>query len=373
MGGTVRDQLLGLPTEDTDWVVVGATPQQMLERGFKPVGKDFPVFLHPHNHDEYALARTERKTAPGYRGFAVHFAPDVTLAEDLSRRDLTINAMAMDAQGRLIDPHHGKQDLDRGIFRHVSEAFTEDPVRILRIARFASRFDRFAVADETVALMRTMVHAGEVDALVAERVWQELARALMERHPHRFFEVLADCGALERLLPGLEAGERLRSALDRAVRADLGLASRFALLCADGGSGWCEPNARRLRAPNECREAGIAFERLITRLPDARCGLRDDPPDGDSRAVGMRTLGVLEALEGFRRPQRMLEALDAYVAWAGPAAQPLREWLLKAARAAGVVDAGAIAGPLAQAGGEAIRAAVAQARARAIEALKAGP
>jgi tRNA nucleotidyltransferase (CCA-adding enzyme) len=198
VGGCVRDQLLGLPVNDRDWVVVGATPQQMIERGFRPVGRDFPVFLHPQTHEEYALARTERKTAPGYHGFSFHAAADVTLDDDLARRDLSINAMALDEDGRLIDPWGGRRDLDARVLRHVGPAFAEDPVRILRLARFAARFADFSVADETMALMRSMAAAGEVDALVPERVWQELARGLMEHQPSRMFETLRDCGTPHR-------------------------------------------------------------------------------------------------------------------------------------------------------------------------------
>ena len=186
VGGAVRDRLLGLPVQDRDWVVVGSTPEEMAARGFQPVGKDFPVFLHPKTHEEYALARTERKTAPGYKGFIVHASPDVTLEQDLLRRDFTINAMAEDADGKLIDPYGGEVDLRAGILRHVSAAFNEDPVRILRAARFVARFG-FSIAPETLALMRSMVDNGEVDALVPERVWQELARGLMEKSPARFF------------------------------------------------------------------------------------------------------------------------------------------------------------------------------------------
>src|SRR5688572_14962025 len=192
VGGAVRDELLGRPVNDHDWVVVGATPQQMVDRGFLPVGKDFPVFLHPQTKEEYALARTERKTAPGYHGFAFHADPGVTLEEDLARRDLTINAMARAADGRLVDPFGGQDDLRAKRLRHVSPAFAEDPVRILRLARFAARFGDFEVAPETLALMRQMVASGEVDALVPERVWQELSRGLMEAHPSKMFEVLRD-------------------------------------------------------------------------------------------------------------------------------------------------------------------------------------
>ena len=211
VGGAVRDELLGLPVKDRDYVVVGATPQEMVRLGYKPVGKDFPVFLHPKTHEEYALARTERKTARGYKGFQVHAAPDVTLEQDLSRRDLTINAIARDRQGRIIDPYGGAADLQRGVLRHVSPAFAEDPVRILRVARFAARFG-FRVAPATLRLMRAMVQAGEADALVAERVWQELAIGLMEAAPSKMFALLRACGALERVLPELGAAWAHRGA-----------------------------------------------------------------------------------------------------------------------------------------------------------------
>jgi len=206
VGGAVRDELLGLSVADRDYVVVGSTPEEMTALGYKPVGKDFPVFLHPRTHEQYALARTERKTARGYRGFQVHAAPEVTLEQDLERRDLTINAMARDEAGVLIDPFGGAADLERGLLRHVSAAFVEDPVRILRVARFAARFG-FAVAPETMALMRTMVENGEAGALVPERVWQEFSRGLMERDPSRMFPVLADAGFLGELLPELDGRE----------------------------------------------------------------------------------------------------------------------------------------------------------------------
>ena len=203
VGGCIRDKLLGLPVQDRDWVVVGATPQQMLDLSYKQVGQDFPVFLHPHSHEEYALARTERKTAPGYKGFSVHAAPDVSLIDDLRRRDLTINAIAEAADGTLIDPFGGVEDLDRRVLRHVSPAFSEDPVRVLRVARFAARFATlgFRVADETNVLMRQMVESGEIDALVPERVWAELVRALAEATPSRFFETLRDCHAPGAVIP----------------------------------------------------------------------------------------------------------------------------------------------------------------------------
>jgi len=253
VGGAIRDELLGLPVKDRDWVVVGATPEMLLAQGYKPVGKDFPVFLHPRTHEEYALARTERKTAPGYAGFVFHTDPAVTLEEDLARRDLTINAIARTADGTLADPYGGQRDLAGRIFRHVSPAFAEDPVRILRLARFAARFADFRVAPETLALMRGMVAAGEVDALVPERVWQEIARGLMEARPSRMIEVLRDCGALARLLPELErlfgvpqpaehhpegdCGAHLLLVLDRAAATAQPLAVRFACLLHDLGKG----------------------------------------------------------------------------------------------------------------------------------------
>ncbi len=204
VGGAVRDELLGLPVKDRDYVVVGASPEEMVRLGYKPVGKDFPVFLHPKTHEEYALARTERKVARGYHGFEISASPDVTLEQDLARRDLTINAIAKDEQGAITDPYHGAADLKAGVLRHVSPAFTEDPVRVLRVARFAARFG-FVIAAETQALMRSMVAEGEVDALVAERVWQEVASGLMEQSPSRMFKVLRECGALSRVMPEIDA------------------------------------------------------------------------------------------------------------------------------------------------------------------------
>ena len=204
VGGAVRDLLLGLPVTDRDWVVVGATPQMLLDAGYTPVGSDFPVFLHPQTKEEYALARTERSTAPGYHGFSFHAAPDVTLEQDLSRRDLTINAMARDEAGHVFDPFGGQRDLAQRRLRHVSPAFAEDPVRVLRLARLAARFADFEVADETLVLAQQMVQHGDVDALVPERVWQELARGLMERRSSRMFELLRRCGALARLLPEVD-------------------------------------------------------------------------------------------------------------------------------------------------------------------------
>ena len=253
VGGAVRDALLGLSGSDRDWVVVGSKPQAMAALGFTPVGKDFPVFLHPRTHEEYALARTERKTAPGYKGFVVHASPEVTLEEDLARRDLSINAIAQAEDGRLIDPYGGQQDLQLKVLRHVTDAFREDPVRILRVARFAARFPDFSVAPSTLALMQDMVAAGEVDALVSERVWQELSKGLMSAKPSRMLQVLRECGALKVLLPEvdrlygvpqppehhpeIDTGVHLEMVLDETAKANAPLEVRFAALCHDLGKG----------------------------------------------------------------------------------------------------------------------------------------
>jgi tRNA nucleotidyltransferase (CCA-adding enzyme) len=259
VGGAVRDQLLGLNVTERDWVVIGSTPEKMIAQGFKPVGKDFPVFLHPETHDEYALARTERKTAPGYRGFSVHTGPEVSLEDDLLRRDLTINAMAIDEHGQLIDPHGGLRDLDEKCLRHVSPAFREDPVRILRIARFAARYSPlgFSIAGDTLQLMTAMVEAGEVDALVPERIWVELEKALGERSPRSFFETLRVCGALQALFPEIErlfgvpqpaehhpeidTGVHTLMVLDQAARLSRDPRVRFAALTHDLGKGLTPP------------------------------------------------------------------------------------------------------------------------------------
>ena len=337
VGGSVRDELLGLAVQDRDYVVVGADPAAMLARGFKAVGADFPVFLHPGTHEEYALARTERKTGPGYKGFAFHAAPDVTLEEDLRRRDLTINAMARAEDGTLVDPHGGAKDLKAGILRHVSEAFAEDPVRILRVARFAARFG-FAIAPETEALMRRMVESGEADALVPERVWQELARGLMERSPSRMLAVLRDCGALERVLPELdrsydrpEAPEHLAHRLDEAASRGYGLAVRFALLALDLALEDIASLCARVNAPNECRD--------LARL--ASCE-RDEVrrPDLDAQS----TLALLERCDAFRRGERLERLLEVALCDALPAsiASESRR-LLAALAAARAVDAGGVA------------------------------
>ncbi|MGZ5602381.1 MAG: multifunctional CCA addition/repair protein [Methylobacter sp.] len=255
VGGAVRDKLLGLPVKEQDWVVVGETPESMVKQGFRPVGKDFPVFLHPQSREEYALARTERKTAPGYKGFTVHASPDVSLEQDLIRRDLTINAMAMTPEGLLVDPYGGQHDLEQRIFRHISPAFAEDPVRILRVARFAARYAHlgFTLAEETRMLMQAMVTAGEVDHLVPERVWAELFKALTEKSPSAFFYTLKDCSALEKIFPeisclfGVPQPEKYHPEIDTGIHAMLCLEQaallssnpevRFAALVHDLGKG----------------------------------------------------------------------------------------------------------------------------------------
>ncbi len=315
VGGAVRDELLGLPVQDRDHVVVGATVEEMVAKGFKPVGKDFPVFLHPETHEEYALARTERKSGRGYKGFTVHAAPDVTLEDDLRRRDLTINAMAKASDGALIDPFHGKKDLQEGVLRHVSEAFAEDPVRILRVARFAARFG-FRIAEETLALMRRMVDSGEADALVPERVWQELARGLVEPHPERMFDALERCGLRSRLMPEVVSWPRSFSGA-RAVR--------YALLCWGLDEAAVNALSERLRAPNEERELALLAVRLKGSLTATK-------PE--------ELLSVLKRADAFRRPERFEQLLEV-AALANPGLDKSR--LERALQAAAAVDAGAVA------------------------------
>ncbi|AKU22961.1 multifunctional CCA addition/repair protein [Massilia sp. NR 4-1] len=334
VGGAVRDALLGLPVKDHDHVVVGATPEEMLEQGFRPVGKDFPVFLHPQTQEEYALARTERKTAPGYKGFVFHTAPDVTLEDDLVRRDLTINAIARAEDGALTDPFKGQQDIRDRIFRHVSDAFAEDPVRILRVARFAARYPEFRVAPETNALMRKMVDEGEVDALVAERVWQELSRGLMEQQPSRMLQVLRDCGALARIVPELDrlwgvpqpekhhpeidTGIHMQQVVDYAASRNHELPVRFAALLHDLGKGatpseqWpahhgheglgvelVQQVCQRLKVPVECRDLAVMTAREHGNV---------------ARALELRPntiVKLLERCDGFRKPARFSQLLLA--------------------------------------------------------------
>ena len=372
VGGAVRDELLGLPVKDKDWVVVGATPQDMLASGFVPVGRDFPVFLHPQTHEEYALARTERKTAPGYSGFAFHTAPGVTLEQDLIRRDLTINAMAKDQSGAIIDPHDGRADLAGRVLRHVSPAFAEDPVRILRVARFAARFADFSIAAETLELMRSMVAAGEVDALVPERVWQELARGLMEARPARMFEVLRECGALVRLLPELDAlwgvpqradyhpeidtGVHVMLVIDMSARLAASLPARFAALMHDLGKGLTpadilprhyghearsvallESICERLRVPADCRDVA----RLVARFHGDMHRVAELRPE--------TRLTVLERCDALRRPDRFeLILLACEADYRGRLGWEERDYTQAAAWRAALaavraVDAGAIA------------------------------
>jgi len=330
VGGAVRDELLGLPVADRDWVVVGATPEDMAAEGFRPVGKDFPVFLHPATREEYALARTERKSGRGYKGFTVHAAPDVTLEDDLRRRDLTINAMARAEDGTLVDPFGGAHDLKAGILRHVGDAFSEDPVRILRVARFAARFD-FRVAEETAALMRGMVEAGQVEDLVPERVWQELARGLGESHPQRMLEVLESCGALARIIPELRAEASLRAALSRAALAAASLAVRFTVLSAGLEEAELRAVSERLRVPNEVRELALTYCRCRELLRRAAAA----PP--------AELLETLKRADALRRPERFAELLTA-ARIVDPGAAEAARRLERALAAAQQIDAAAIAG-----------------------------
>jgi len=398
VGGSLRDELLGQPVADRDWVVVGATPQQMLAAGFRPVGRDFPVFLHPRTNEEYALARTERKTAPGYHGFAFHAAPEVSLEEDLARRDLTINAIARAADGTIIDPHGGRRDLAARVLRHVGPAFAEDPVRILRLARLAARFADFTVADETRALLRQMVAAGEVDALVPERIWQELARGLMQARPARMLEVLRDCGALARVLPELDrlwgvpqpaqhhpeidTGGHMLLVVDAAARIDAALPARWAALLHDLGKG-TTPAAilpqhigheqrsvelaravcERLRVPGDCRDAALLAAREHGNLHRAL----------DLDAAGL--VRLLERCDALRRPALLAQVLDACEAdhrgRAGFGDRPYaqRARVLEALAAAQSVDGGAVAAAVAGEApqrGERIAQALHQARVQAV-------
>jgi len=313
VGGAVRDELLGIDVKDRDWVVVGATPDEMLAKGFKQVGADFPVFLHPKTREEYALARTERKQGRGYHGFSVYSAPDVTLEEDLKRRDLTINAMARDERGGLVDPFHGLEDLQARQLRHVSPAFAEDPLRILRTARFAARFQPmgFEVHADTMALMQQMVAEGEVDHLVPERVWQEVQRALHEQEPGTFFEVLRDCGALPVLIPELADDDTLAtalSALRSVARHDTGTDQRFAALLMPLSTEQAVTRAEAMKAPNDCRD----LARLACHFKTA---LADLSSNEDSSASAL--LELLDYADLWRRGARF-EALAQVLDYALP-------------------------------------------------------
>jgi tRNA nucleotidyltransferase (CCA-adding enzyme) len=334
VGGAVRDSLLGLPVKDKDYVVVGTTSKAMLDAGFKPVGKDFPVFLHPKSHEEYALARTERKTAKGYRGFEVHATPDVTLEEDLSRRDFTMNAIAQANDASLIDPYNGQADIHAKIIRHVSPAFTEDPVRILRAARFSARFTDFTIAEETKALMAKMVALGEVDALVPERVWQELSRGLMEAKPSRMFDVLRDCGALKIIMPELDrlwgvpqpeqhhpeidTGIHVMMVIDYAAKHNFTLPVRFAALTHDLGKGTTPKDilprhigheersvqllmniSKRLKIPNDCKE----LAKMVAKFHGKLHSVSKMRPD--------TLLKFLIELDAIRQPERFEDFLRA--------------------------------------------------------------
>ncbi len=368
VGGSVRDHLLGIEAPDRDFVIVGATPDEMVRRGFKPVGRDFPVFIHPRSGEEYALARTERKSGRGYHGFVFHTGPDVSLKDDLARRDLTVNAMAVDAQGRLIDPFGGHDDLRNGILRHVADAFAEDPVRILRLARFAARFESFEIAAETLELCRNMVAAGEADELVPERVWQEMKKALMQARPSRFFEVLRDVGALDVILPEVDAlfgvpqtaryhpeidtGVHTLMVVDQAARIGAELPVRFACLVHDLGkaltpsSEWpahrghekrglvpIESLCRRLAIPNDCRELALLVGEFHLHA---------------HRALELKPRTVLKLfkrLDLFRRPERLEPFLLACQCDAQgrlgreDAPYPQADYLRKAAQAAQSVEA----------------------------------
>ena len=403
VGGAVRDRLLGRPVNDHDWVVVGATPEQMVAQGYLPVGRDFPVFLHPQTREEYALARTERKSGRGYRGFVVQTSPDVTLEEDLSRRDLTINAIAIGADSTgaeaVFDPHGGARDLRDKVLRHVTHAFHDDPVRILRVARFAARFTDFSVAPETMALMRSMVEHGEADHLVAERVWQELARGLMEEKPSRMFEVLRQCGALKVVLPEVDrlwgvpqradyhpevdTGIHAMLVLDMAAQLQAPLAVRFACLCHDLGKGTTpadvlprhigheERSARllqgvcqRWRVPTDCRELADVVAREHGNIH--RCASL-------GAAALLRLLGRCDAL---RKPERFEQVLWACECDArgrqGLQHQPYpqRAHLHAALHAALAVPTAPLAEAAARQGlqGKAVGEAIAQARQQAIAA-----
>lgn len=397
VGGAVRDELLGLPVTDRDYVVVGATPDEMIAQGYKPVGRDFPVFLHPQTHEEYALARTERKTARGYHGFAFHAAPDVTLEQDLARRDLTINAMAKSDDGALIDPYGGAADLKARVLRHVSPAFAEDPVRILRLARFHARFAHFdfSIADDTLQLMRGMVANGEADALVAERVWQELSRGLMEHKPSRMFEALRACGALARVLPEVDrlwgvpqraehhpevdTGVHVMMVVDHAAQRHYPLDVRFAALTHDLGKGttprdeWPRHIAHeersvdlvaalceRLRVPAECRDLALVMAKQhgnIHRAAELRAGT---------------IVQLLQNADAFRKPERFTRLLQAcesdYRGRLGfhDRPYPQAERLATAFKAAAAVDASAVARQHSEP--ERIREAIHQARVVAVKA-----
>jgi tRNA nucleotidyltransferase (CCA-adding enzyme) len=399
VGGAVRDEMLGLPVTDRDWVVVGSTPEEMLRLGFRAVGADFPVFLHPTSQEEYALARTERKTAPGYHGFSFQASPDVTLEDDLQRRDLTINAMARAADGTLIDPWGGRRDLEAKLLRHVSPAFAEDPVRILRVARLAARFADFSVAPETEALMAAMVRAGEADALVPERVWKELSRGLMEARPSRMFEVLRRCGALARVLPEVDrlwgvpqraeyhpevdTGVHLLMVLDMAARLDAALPIRYACLCHDLGKGTTaaqtlprhigheQRSVRLARALSDRLRVSVACRELAEVVAREHGNVHRSDEFGPPAL-----LRLLERCDALRRPDRFADMLLACECDArgrlGLEEEPYppRPRLLRALAVVTDVDAAGIAAQALERGqsGPSIGEAIRHARLEALEA-----
>jgi tRNA nucleotidyltransferase (CCA-adding enzyme) len=315
VGGAVRDELLGLTVKDRDWVVVGSNPEEMMERGFTPVGKDFPVFLHPQSREEYALARTERKSAPGYHGFTFHASPEVTLEEDLQRRDLTINAMAKTIEGELIDPFEGQRDLQNKVFRHVSPAFKEDPVRVLRLARFATRFPHFTLAEETLHLAKSMAKNGEIQALVPERVWTEIGKALMHERPSRLFEVLMACDAFKILFPSLSSLQddsvaqlRFFQSLDESAQTSCSQEIRFALCFYPYSSSssplflslaQAQAMCDALKVPTDCKDMAM----LMLQLTQKTFSM------GTLNASN--SLALIESLDGFRRAERLQGALHA--------------------------------------------------------------
>ncbi|MDR0564010.1 MAG: multifunctional CCA addition/repair protein [Azoarcus sp.] len=397
VGGAVRDALLGLPVKDRDWVVVGETAEAMLARGFRPVGRDFPVFLHPETHEEYALARTERKTGRGHTGFVCYAAPDVTLEEDLSRRDLTINAIAQKTDGTLIDPYGGVRDLENKTLRHVGPAFSEDPLRVLRVARFAARFPDFSLAPETLALMRAIAESGELNSLTPERVWKELSRGLMESRPSRMFRILRESGALVRVLPELDAlfgipqppqyhpevdtGEHVMMVIDHAAQAGHGLDIRWACLLHDLGKGETPAHilpshhdhesrserlakqvSNRLRVPAACRDFAVLFAREHGQL-----GLVDEMRPGT-------VISLLERCDCARRPERFQALLEAsacdYFGRGGhwPSPWPAAERWHLAMQAFSSVDAGALASTLSDS--KQIPVLLHEARTRALRAIE---
>lgn len=376
VGGAVRDRLLGEPVHDRDWVVIGATPEQLVAAGYTPVGRDFPVFLHPATHEQVALARTERKAGRGYHGFVFHAAPDVTLEQDLERRDLTINAIAEDPDsGELIDPFGGRRDLEQRVLRHVSPAFADDPVRLLRVARFAARWPEFSIADDTQALLLRLVTGGEVDALVPERVWQEMARGLCEARPSRMLELLHAWGALARLAPMFDAAfadsARRGWSLRAVDAASPRLALRFACLChslddaGDNTAGQPRLSAlcERWRVDNHSRDLAllVARERPLLQRGDAAFG----PP---------QCLALLQRCDAWRRPERLQEALAAFdvlAATSGDATaaamlQQRRALISRGLHAAGAVRAASLPAPLRELAGAALGRALRDARLQAI-------